>query len=98
MKQNLARYDFGMAQLETRKRHLSISYPASQLDRSGTQSKKLSDFVPELLISRQIGNLVDQSLPKFAYRTEGAKSNDLEPQLVAVEHALHIRYNGVNTQ
>ena len=96
MKQNLARFNFEMAQLEARKRHFSVSYPASQLDRSGTQSTKLSDSVPELLTGRQIGNsvsTVDHSLPELAYRTEEAKSNNLKPQLVAVEHALHTRHN-----
>ena len=96
MKQNLARFNFEMAQLEARKRHFSVSYPALQLDRSGTQSKKLSGSVPELQTGRQIGNsvsTVDHSLPELAYRTEEAKSNNLEPQLVAVEHALHTRHN-----
>ena len=49
-----------------------------------------------MLIGRQIANsvsAVDQSLPELAYRTEEAKSKNLEPQLVAAEHALDTRHN-----
>ena len=80
MKQNLARYNFETAQLEARNRHFFISYPASQLDRSSTQSKKLSGSVSKLQTGRQIANPVSavyQYLSELVYRIEDAKSNDL---------------------
>ena len=80
MKQNLARYNFEMAQLEAKNRHFFISYSASQLDCSSTQSNKLSGSVPKLQAGRQIANPVSavyQSLSELVYRSEEAKSNNL---------------------
>ena len=98
MKQNLARFSFGMAQLDARKKHFSVSFSALRLDRSVMQSKTLFGSVTALLTDRQRVNLVsvmNQFLSELAYRKQILTIMNRRWSLLSTHYRLHTRHNGL---